>query len=374
MPSVAVVVPVRSGGPAFERCLTAVDRLDPAPDRVLVVLDGTDAGADPGDRERAVRHGAQVLALPERGGPGRARNEGVRRLREDVVLLVDADVEPAPDAVGVVASHLEQNPHVAAVFGAYDDTPAEPGFLSQYKNLLNHLMHDRERVASTFWAGCGAVRRADLAAVGGFDERYERPEVEDVELGGRLVAAGRTIHLLPHLRATHLKRWTARGLLRTDVLARALPWSELILRTGSLPGELDVSPRHRVQVALVPLSLLAVLAAAATRGRRRPLLALSATGLGAVVALDAPLLAGFARLRGPVFAARTAPWRVAAYGASALGLALAAVRVGAERAGLRAAPEPRLRRDLDDLVDDLHAPADVDPAGPAGLADRGRQP
>jgi hypothetical protein len=54
-----------------------------------------------------------------------------------------------------------QNDHdLAAVIGSYDDEPFEPNFLSQYKNLLHHYVHQTaNRDASTFWGACGAIRR-----------------------------------------------------------------------------------------------------------------------------------------------------------------------------------------------------------------------
>ncbi len=33
----------------------------------------------------------------------------------------------------------------------------------------------------------------------------------------------------------HLKKWILGGLLRTDILHRAVPWTNLILRTRNLP-------------------------------------------------------------------------------------------------------------------------------------------
>ena len=65
-------------------------------------------------------------------------------------------------------------------------------FLSQYKNLVHHFYHHRgKREASTFWSGCGAVRKQAFLDAGGFDvERYTRPSIEDIELGYRLIKAG----------------------------------------------------------------------------------------------------------------------------------------------------------------------------------------
>ncbi len=53
---------------------------------------------------------------------------------------------------------VSEEPDLAAVFGSYDDEPAAPNFLSQYKNLFHHFVHQQGSAeASTFWSGCGAI-------------------------------------------------------------------------------------------------------------------------------------------------------------------------------------------------------------------------
>ncbi len=49
----------------------------------------------------------------------------------------------------------------------------------------------------------------------------------------------------------HLKRWTFWGLVKTDVLDRGIPWTELILRDANMPDDLNLQLSQRVSVALV---------------------------------------------------------------------------------------------------------------------------
>ena len=128
----------------------------------------------------------------------------------DVVVFVDADVLPHADAFTTDPGAFEADPALTAVFGSYDDAPAEPGIVSQFRNLLHHHVHQQGAgEATTFWAGLGAVRADAFRAEGGFDaERYPLPSVEDIDLGTRLVADGGRILLDPLLQGTHLKRWT----------------------------------------------------------------------------------------------------------------------------------------------------------------------
>jgi GT2 family glycosyltransferase len=187
--------------------------------------------------------------------------------------------------------------------GSYDDAPGDPGFLSQYRNLLHHFVHQSSReVASTFWAGCGAVRRRAFLGVGGFDESWV-DRIEDIELGARLRGAGGSIHLAKDLQVKHLKRWRPGDMLATDLWRRAVPWTELMLREGEAVNDLNVRTRDRVAVAAAFVPLVALPAAAVWPGS----LLVAAGALLLVVALNAPLFRFFKRKRGLLFALGTVP-------------------------------------------------------------------
>jgi glycosyltransferase involved in cell wall biosynthesis len=135
--SISVAVPVHHGGPRFKRCLDHLAKAVPAPREIIVVADG--------DTEEsgvlAERFGARAIRLPERGGPARARNAGAQEATGDILFFVDAEVAVHPDIVAQVAEAFRNAPDLTAVFGSYDDAPPEPNFLSQYKNLLHHYVH-----------------------------------------------------------------------------------------------------------------------------------------------------------------------------------------------------------------------------------------
>jgi hypothetical protein len=141
------------------------------------------------------------------------------------------------------------------VFGAYDLSPQEPGFMSQYKNLSHACVHEAgEREAMTFWAGLGAVRAGAFRQVSGFDERFGRPSVEDIDLGYRLRVAGHRIRLDPRFRGKHLKRWTIWNSIVTDIRARGVPWTQLLHRYRALAN--DLNTRHELRWSVVVSYLL----------------------------------------------------------------------------------------------------------------------
>ena len=257
-PCLSVIVPVRDGREAFARCLSALQRSRGADIELIVVDDGSvDDSA-----VRAEAAGARVLTTSGALGPGAARNLGARSARGEWLLFVDADCEVGSDTLAVAAGAARRG-DADAIFGSYDDAPAATGLVARYKNLYHHYVHQSTgSTARSFWAGCGAVRRDAFLAVGGFDaDRYPRPSIEDIELGYRLTDAGYRVRFQPDLTVKHLKAWTLAGLVRSDVLDRGVPWTELMLRRGGIPDELNVRRRERVSVVAAWL-LIAALATA----------------------------------------------------------------------------------------------------------------
>jgi glycosyltransferase involved in cell wall biosynthesis len=165
----------------------------------------------------------------------------------DVLVFLDADVTVHPDTLARAERYLAEHPEIAALFGSYDANPPARGLVTRYKNLLHHHVHQHsQREASTFWSGCGAIRRQVFSDVGGFDESFARASVEDIELGGRLRRAGHRVWLCPDVQVTHLKRWTFASLVRTDIFDRAIPWTLLILRQSHLPADLNLDVTSRL--------------------------------------------------------------------------------------------------------------------------------
>ncbi len=292
-----VVIPVYNASASLDRVLEAVI---PGAGREHVIA--VDAGSTDDSAAVAERHGVRVVRMPERAGPAEARNLGARHSEAEVLLFVDSDCVAHADAVDRVRAAFASDPGLASLCGSYDDTPPDPGFFSQYMNLRHHFVHQRaRREDATFWAGCGAVRREAFLRVGGFDaERYPRPAIEDTELAARIRRCGAT-RLDPALHVTHLKRWTLRSAVETDIFCRAVPWARLILERGEMPNDLNLATTQRIAAPVAALTLLALALGVVAPGAAT---AAAALGLAALsVALNAPLFAFFARRRGLLFAA-----------------------------------------------------------------------
>jgi glycosyltransferase involved in cell wall biosynthesis len=253
---VSIIVPVRNAPQDLFKCLEAIKNSSYARYEIIVV---DDASTDETGKV-AEENGAVVLRLLTQSGPGAARNQGAEKAKGEILLFIDSDVLVHKDTVARVASDFSKHPHIGALFGSYDDDPAEKNFFSQYKNLLHHFMHQiSQREAVSFWAGCGAVRRDVFFSVGGFDDnRYSRPCIEDIEMGYRIRKKGHPIFLDKDLQVKHLKRWTFKSLLRADIFYRAVPWTNLMLENRELVSDLNLQKSQRLSAALVGLTLLGI--------------------------------------------------------------------------------------------------------------------
>lgn len=270
---------------------------------ILVAADGAVEDVRP----LAAASAARVIDVPGPSGPAVARNRAAAVATGDVLVFVDADVVAAADAPAGMCRLLESDPDIAGVFGAYDLDPPEPNFMSQYKNLSHACVHERGNPeAGTFWAGLGAIRTDVFRQVGGFDERFRRPSIEDIDLGYRVRRAGHRIRLDPRFRGQHLKRWTLWSSIVTDIRARGIPWTQLIHRYGALANDLNTRFELRMSVILSYMLLAAILATPVW-----PMAGLVATGsLAALIAINWPYYAWFAEKRGWAFAARVVPAHV----------------------------------------------------------------
>lgn len=313
---ISIIVPVHDGGRNWARCLDALLALEPPPGEIVVVDDGSTDDS----RAAAVLRGMAVLQTEHpRSGPAVARNLGARHARGEILFFLDADVLVQTDAVARVVRAFDDQ--VSAIFGSYDDAPDSPAFVSQYKNLQHHYVHQTssER-ATSLWAGCGAIKAEVFWKLGGFSSAYSRPSIEDIELGSRLRRAGGQIRLVKDLHVKHLKRWAWRSWLISDFRDRALPWAELIVRERQLPADLNLQMEHRLSAVLC----WALVATGVSALWVPVLWLLVGVGVGALVALNLNFYRFLADKRGVWFAVRAMPlhWFYYMYSSAALGWVL----------------------------------------------------
>jgi mycofactocin system glycosyltransferase len=150
-------------------------------------------------------------------GPAGARNAGLRATDAELVAFVDADCVAAPDWHRGFAGLFAADPGLALVAPRIRAV-AGVGRLDRYEAHFSPLdlgpdpsLVGRGRRVSYLPSTAFFARRADLIALGGFDERLRFGE--DVDLVLRLVASGRRARYVPRRQVRHRARPDLRGLI-----------------------------------------------------------------------------------------------------------------------------------------------------------------
>ncbi len=315
----SIIVPVHNGGAEFKKCISSLSSSTPTPWEIIVVDDGsTDNSA-----KSAAIAGITVIRIAERGGPAKARNRGAAAATGDILFFVDADVLIPKNTLTILQDIFTKKPHLAAVIGSYDDSPEKENFLSQFKNLFHHYVHQNGmEKASTFWGACGAVRRDVFCKTKGFDEQYTEPSIEDIEFGHRLILSGCKIHLLKTLQVKHLKKWTTLSLLHTDLIHRAIPWTVLIHKNNLLVNDLNIDLKSRASVVTATVILLTLLLTPVCY----KMLWISCTAYLILLLINLPLYRFFLRRKGIKFTLLSLPWHLIYYWCCGLGLFIGTIR------------------------------------------------
>jgi hypothetical protein len=279
-PSFDVVVPT-TGRASLGRLLAALTSSEHArAARVVVVVDGDGTPPAPPARSAGV---VEVLRSPGRG-PAAARNAGWRASRAQWVVYLDDDVVPPPEWTTSLARDLAGLPGDVAASQGRVRVPLPRRRPTDWERNVSRLEQARWATADM------AFRRAALAAVGGFDERFRRAYREDSDLGLRLVGAGHRI--VPG------KRWVEHP------VGPAPFWASVRVQAGNADDALMTALHGRRWR----------IAAGAPPGRRRRHLAVTAAGaaaLGARLAgargLAAACLAAWGAATAELAATRIAP-------------------------------------------------------------------
>jgi glycosyltransferase involved in cell wall biosynthesis len=258
----SICIPVRNDPANLKECLAGFQKQDLSDCEILVCDDGSSPSLSADDFQNTL----EFRLIRQAGrGPSAARNHLARVATGTYLFFVDADTVPQPHLIEVARNLTTEDPQMAACYGAYDDEPAHRTLVSSYKNLLHHYTHlhsasGKERV-TTFWCGCGIIRRELYLESGGLSEFYDKPSIEDIELGSRLSARGVHIRIVPQLQVKHLKKWTMRNWLYTDVFRRGIPWVRLMRAKNDWASQLNFSWSQRMAsfaaltfIACIPLA------------------------------------------------------------------------------------------------------------------------
>jgi len=228
-PLFSVVIPTRDRNESLALCL---DRLAPGAQSLphdqyeVIVSDDSEHSAARelvNDRYPWTRW----VGGPRRG-PAANRNVGARVARGEWLAFTDDDCLPTSEWL---AAFVEcTGPDAPPLLALEGRTTCRAGLDSPRQTAPVNL------TGGLLWSCNFAMRRAGFEAVGGFDERYPYPHMEDADLQSRLQKSGYMIRFVPAAEVDHPPRPLAWGIRlarvhESSVLhmalhgpVRGLPW------------------------------------------------------------------------------------------------------------------------------------------------------
>lgn len=231
----SIIIPYHNSSETIGRLLQSIQKSKKAPPyEVIVVDDGSNANQEfritnhgrgissvipdsrfmiPDSSKRKqqkpiVRIGfpIQTVRLGKNMGPAVARNRGVAVARGKFVVFADSDVELFPDALHNLWKIYQDDPDVVAVTGVWVKEQRSKAFFPNYKALRDWSYWINERDKSGYYflfsTRIASIKKTVFQRLGGFDETYPAPLVEDIELTYR-IARRYAIIFAPTVRVRH---------------------------------------------------------------------------------------------------------------------------------------------------------------------------
>lgn len=221
-----------------EMTLACVSELDDTPVARVIVVDNA-FGGDAGESREDLGKLATVIPLDAPHGFAASNNRGLCVGDAPYVLLLNSDILVRPDAVEALVRALGDDPSAVAAGGRLVDPETlatQPGYRPRpFPSMANFVVillgveelwpgnpvtrryHgaqiDDERVQAVEQPAAAAllVRRAEIEAIGGFDERFWF-WFEDSDLLLRLSSRGRILYVpravFRHLGGGTFRRWS----------------------------------------------------------------------------------------------------------------------------------------------------------------------
>ncbi|MEM1587408.1 MAG: glycosyltransferase [Candidatus Bathyarchaeia archaeon] len=182
---ISVVIPTLQEEKYIGNLLSKLLYIDPSLE--IIVVDG---GSVDKTVDIARKFTDKVYVLKTRG-IGMARNYGAHMANGDIIIFIDADVDPRPDFIKKTVSALKREHVVGATCNIMpkDPLPHEQAFFKLYNFILFLISFFKPHSRGVFLA----VKRDAFMKVGGFNEML--PCGEDHEIIFRLSKIGKITFL-----------------------------------------------------------------------------------------------------------------------------------------------------------------------------------
>lgn len=209
-PYLSIIIPYHNSVSTIGRLLLSIKSSRHAPPlEVIVVDDGSSENAKfqiSNFKWRNKLIPLRFVALKRNHGPAVARNRGAKLARGKFLVFLDSDVELFADTLYEIARIYTEDPDIVALTGVWVKEQRSKEFFPNFKALRDWSYWINERDKSGYYflfsTRIASIKKSVFMRLGGFDERYPAPLVEDIELTYR-IARRYAIIFAPTVRVKH---------------------------------------------------------------------------------------------------------------------------------------------------------------------------
>lgn len=239
-PYLSVIIPYYNAPEKLERLVRSIAKSKNAPPFEVIVVDDGSAKAfmvhgswfiEKIKKLRTTNYQLRTVRLSTNKGPAIARNRGVEKAKGEFVVFLDGDVEVFADTLFQIGKVFSDDKDVVALTGVWVKEQKSKDFFPNFKALRDWSYWINERDKSGYYflfsTRIAAIKKAVFMRLGGFDETYPAPLVEDIELTYR-IARRYAILFAPQVRVRHEFEGFSR--VAKKYFLRAYYWTKLYTR------------------------------------------------------------------------------------------------------------------------------------------------
>jgi len=199
-PLVSVIIPASNEENYIKRALKSVKDQDYSNIEIIVVVNGSK------DKTAEIASiFSKVLVFPERLGASRARNEGAKIAKGEILIFLDADSVKSKELVRIVVGATL--PHTFGTVWGYSENKA-------LKYRIFYLLKNLSHFFKLYRGVMGGVMFSHknlFISINGFDERMISDELHDFSRRARSVG-GQHVFLKKAHATTSMRRFERKGL------------------------------------------------------------------------------------------------------------------------------------------------------------------
>ncbi len=248
----SIIIPVWNASRTIRLCLDGIMHQTIKPYEVIVIDDRSTDNSS----EIIKRYNVKLLQNTENKGPAYSRNRGAKIATGDIFLFVDSDIVIPANAVALVIEKFKEIPDATCICGIYSKYPLiDKGFISYYRTLQTHIWKKTGCGFTTrFTVSSGAIKKEAFQDVGGFDETFKKADIEDYEIGHRLIAKGYKIYQTNEIQTLHGDYYRLKDLIAA-VFKRAYFYFPLLFKRKKV----DTGYLNKRRMLTYPLSIVAAI-------------------------------------------------------------------------------------------------------------------